>query len=51
MVGSIFQHTYEILEKNKDFIDRCSKILLEKETLKEAEILDLTQKMYRVGVN
>ncbi len=51
IVDAIFQHTYEILEKNRDLIDRCSKILLEKETLDEAEILDLTQEMYRVGLN
>jgi cell division protease FtsH len=48
IVDTIFDQTYDILEKNKDLMDKCAQTLLEKETLNEAEILELTEGMYRV---
>lgn len=48
IVDTIFQSTSDILERNKDIIDHCAKVLLEKETLNESEILELTADMYRV---
>lgn len=48
IVDTIFAQTYAVLEKNKELIDRCAKVLLDQETLDEAEILELTKGMYRV---
>lgn len=45
IVDTIFAHTYEVLEKNKELIDKCAEILLNQETLGEAETLELTQGM------
>jgi len=35
------------MEKNKEIIEKCATRLLEKETLEEAELLTLTEGMYR----
>jgi cell division protease FtsH len=48
IVDTIFDQTYDILEKNKKLMDKCAQTLLKKETLNEAEILELTEDMYRV---
>jgi cell division protease FtsH len=48
IVDTIFEQTYDILEKNKELMDKCAQTLLKKETLNEAEILELTEGMYRV---
>jgi cell division protease FtsH len=49
IVDTLFAKTHEILLKNKDVINRCVKILLDKETLDEKEILELTKDMYRIS--
>ncbi|MEE4239949.1 MAG: hypothetical protein V2I36_00675, partial [Desulfopila sp.] len=49
IVDTLFARTYEILLKNKEIIDKCVQILLDKETLNEKEILELTKDMYRVA--
>ena len=51
IVETIYQQTYDILDKNKELIELCAKELLQKETLDEAEILESTKEMYRVAVN
>ena len=48
IVDTIFDQTFDILEKNKELMDKCAQTLLKKETLNEAEILELTGQMYRV---
>lgn len=48
IVDVIFDQTFDILEKNKKLMDKCAQTLLKKETLNEAEILELTEGMYKV---
>lgn len=48
IVDTIFEQTYDILERNKQLMDTCAQTLLKKETLNEGEILELTAGMYKV---
>jgi cell division protease FtsH len=48
IIDTIFASTYELMEKNRHIVEKCAKVLLEKETLEEAEILELTKDMYRL---
>jgi len=47
IIDAIFAKTMNIMEKNKEIIEKCATRLLEKETLEEAELLTLTEGMYR----
>jgi len=42
IVDTIFGATCALLEKNRDILENCARILLEKETLEEAELQELT---------
>jgi len=48
IVDNVFLFTLELLEKNRDVMERCAKALLEKETLDEAELRNLTKGMHRI---
>jgi cell division protease FtsH len=43
LVMGVFERTYKLLEANRDVLDRTARALLEKETLDEAAIADLTR--------
>ncbi len=43
IVDNIFAATKALLEANRDVLENCSKVLLEKETLDEAELEELTR--------
>ncbi|NLX19366.1 MAG: ATP-dependent zinc metalloprotease FtsH [Desulfobulbus sp.] len=47
IIDDTFAHTYDILEKNRDILERCAKTLLEKETLLEQELIELTSDLRR----
>ncbi|MDQ2695748.1 MAG: ATP-dependent zinc metalloprotease FtsH [Pseudomonadota bacterium] len=47
IVGSIFQRTYDILRDNRDVLERCVEVLLEKETIEEEELRSLTHDLRR----
>lgn len=54
IVDDTFTMIYAILESNREVLERCAKVLLEKETLLEKELVDLTadlkrQESYRTG--
>ena len=42
IIDDTFARTYAILETNREVLDRCAKVLLEKETLLEKELVELT---------
>jgi cell division protease FtsH len=46
IVDTIFTTTYSLLEKNREVLERCAKALLEKETLDENELRELTADLY-----
>lgn len=48
IVDNIYDKTMDIMVKNKELIQNCAAKLLQKETLEEAELLELTQGMYKV---
>jgi len=43
IIDDTFVRTYEILETNKEILDRCAKVLLDKETLLEEELAELSK--------
>ncbi|MDY0390504.1 ATP-dependent zinc metalloprotease FtsH [Desulfobulbus oligotrophicus] len=47
IIDDTFVRTYEIMEKNRDILERCAKTLLEKETLLEQELVELTADLKR----
>lgn len=47
IIDDTFASTYRIMENNRDILERCAKILLEKETLVEKELLELTADLRR----
>ncbi len=47
IIDDTFVGTYTIMEKNRAVLERCAKILLEKETLLEKELAELTQDLQR----
>nr|WP_321465590.1 ATP-dependent zinc metalloprotease FtsH [uncultured Desulfobulbus sp.] len=47
IIDDTFARTYAILETNRDLLDRCAKVLLEKETLLEKELVDLTKDLQK----
>jgi len=54
IIDDTFTMIYAILESNREVLERCAKVLLEKETLLEKELVDLTvdlkrQEGYRTG--
>ncbi len=48
LIDTIFSATYALMEKNRDILEKCAKILLQKETLEEAELKELTSDLYKV---
>jgi cell division protease FtsH len=49
LVMGVFERTYKLLEANRDVLERTARALLEKETLDEAAIAELTQGLRRAG--
>lgn len=47
LIDAIFTRTYRIMEDNRQVLERCAKVLLEKETLVEKELLELTSDLRR----
>jgi cell division protease FtsH len=47
IIDDTFASTYRIMENNRDVLERCAKILLDKETLVEKELLELTADLKR----
>lgn len=47
IIDDTFASTYRIMENNRDILERCAKILLDKETLLEKELLELTTDLKR----
>lgn len=47
IIDETFASTYRIMENNRDVLERCAKILLDKETLVEKELLELTADLKR----
>ncbi|MDD2466969.1 MAG: ATP-dependent zinc metalloprotease FtsH [Desulfobulbus sp.] len=47
IIDDTFARTYAILENNRGVLDRCAKVLLEKETLLEKELAELTGDLQR----
>lgn len=47
IIDDTFVGTYTIMEKNRAVLERCAKILLEKETLLEKELAALTEDLQR----
>ncbi len=47
IIDDTFASTYRIMENNREVLERCAKILLEKETLVEKELLELTADLKR----
>jgi cell division protease FtsH len=48
IIDDVFIRTRELLEKNRDYVEKCARLLLQKETLGEQELLNLTEGMYRL---
>ena len=47
IVDGTFAMIYTILENNREILERCAKLLLEKETLLEKELVELTADLKR----
>ncbi len=47
IIRTVFERTFEILQRNRDTLDRCAKELLEKETLDQTELEALTATLER----
>ena len=47
IIDDTFAKTYSIMETNRDVLARCAKVLLEKETLLEKELVELTGDLQR----
>jgi cell division protease FtsH len=43
IIGDVFDRAYAVLETNRGVLDACSRTLLERETLDEAELVELTR--------
>jgi cell division protease FtsH len=50
IIDQVFARTLEILEENRAILERCATALLERETLNEKEILELTTDVKRVDM-
>jgi cell division protease FtsH len=47
IIDDTFARTYAIMENNREVLERCAKVLLEKETLLEKELADMTADLKR----
>lgn len=47
IIDDTFAVTYRIMENNRPVLERCAKVLLEKETLLEKELLEMTEDLQR----
>jgi cell division protease FtsH len=47
IIDDTFAQTYRIMENNRPVLERCAKVLLEKETLLEKELLEMTGDLQR----
>jgi cell division protease FtsH len=47
IIDDTFARTFRIMETNRPILERCAKILLEKETLLEKELVELTSDLQR----
>ncbi len=47
IIDDTFALTYKILENNRPILERCAKVLLEKETILEKELIELTGDLQR----
>lgn len=47
IIDDTFAHAYQIMENNRDILERCAKTLLDKETLVEKELIELTADIKR----
>ncbi len=49
IIDDSFALSYKIVERNREQLERCAQLLLEKETLLESELTKLTRNLHRVG--
>ncbi|MGI6657141.1 MAG: ATP-dependent zinc metalloprotease FtsH [Desulfobulbus sp.] len=49
IIDESFALSYQIVERNREQLERCAQLLLEKETLLEEELAELTKDMHRIG--
>ncbi len=49
IIDETFAKTYQIMIDNQEILDRCAKVLLEKETLIEKDLLELTKDIRKLG--
>ncbi len=49
IIDDSFALSYKIVERNREQLERCAQLLLEKETLLESELTELTRNLHRVG--
>ncbi|MDO5674283.1 MAG: ATP-dependent zinc metalloprotease FtsH [bacterium] len=49
IIDDSFALSYRIVERNRGQLERCAQLLLEKETLLEGELVELTRDLHRVG--
>ncbi len=49
IIDDSFALSYRIVERNREQLERCAQLLLEKETLLEEELAELTGNLQRVG--
>jgi cell division protease FtsH len=47
IIDNTFTRIYGIIESNREVLERCAKVLLEKETLLEKELVELTGNLKR----
>ena len=47
IIDDTFTVTFKIMENNRAVLERCAKALLEKETLLEKELVELTSDLQR----
>ena len=47
IIDETFAVSYRIMENNRAVLERCAKVLLEKETLLEKELVELTGDLQR----
>ncbi len=49
IITEVFERAYRMLEESRDVLELCAKSLLEKETLSENDLKDLTKNLRRAG--
>jgi cell division protease FtsH len=49
IISDVFERAYRMLDENREVLESCAKSLLEKETLSEEDLKNLTQELRRTG--